>query len=48
MKDGGSTYHFGMIRDENDGEIPGFAEIRYLQKRSEEEIDVLLAIATGV
>ena len=42
------TYRFGVIRDENHGEIPRFAEIRHLQKRCGEEIDVLLTIATGV
>ena len=45
---GGITYRFGTIRDENDTEIPRFVEIRFLQKRCGEEIDVLFAIATGV
>ena len=49
MKEGrGGTCRFGMIRDKNDGGMPGFAEIRCLEERCEEQIDVLLAIATGV
>ena len=42
------TYRFGAIGDENHTEIPRFAEIRCFEKRCGEEIDVLLAIATGV
>ena len=44
----GGTCRFGMIRDKNHAKIPRFAEIGYLQERCNEEIDVLLAIATGV
>lgn len=44
----GVTYRFGPIRDENRTEIPRSAEIRHLQERCGEEIDVLLAIATRV
>ena len=42
------TCLFGVIRDENDTEIPRFAKIRNRQKRCCEEIDVLFAIAPGV